>query len=77
MMYRAFFIIERLYMNIKKITIILGCGTDKCILHTDLPPNVWPFTQNATVVLEVVHDYGEKYVKENFKNIPYEVIDSR
>lgn len=64
-------------MNITKVTIILReDGTDLLSLETDLPSNL--VSKNAdvtTLALKVTRGLGVQYAKNNFPNIPKEVID--
>lgn len=65
-------------ITITKIQILrLEGRTDRIYLLTALPstfPNMYPDTP-AYFSCEVERNYGEQYVKQNFPNVPYEIIN--
>lgn len=65
-------------MQILKIQIIKGFGSDFVSLQTDFPCPFIPesqITQNLCLDFKTSYDTAEQYVKENFPNIPVEVIN--
>lgn len=41
-------------------------GTDKVYLRTNMPPCIWPHTENPMPSFEVSRGQAESYVRENF-----------
>lgn len=60
-------------IDVGKITVLSGFGTDKIIIETDLPNGIYPYTGNATVTLEVARGTGIDYVRKQFECEPNEV----
>jgi hypothetical protein len=62
-------------LEITRITVLRSAyGADKLFIHTDLPPTTWPYSDPATLTLEVSVGNGADYCKANFPNIPVEVV---
>lgn len=61
-------------IEITSATIVLGPGTDTCILHTKLPPACWPFDYNETLTIKAAHRTGEDYINKCFPGLPIEMI---
>lgn len=53
-------------MRIKSATIIKGHGSDKIILHTDLPEACWPYTGEQALDFTAAANSGEEYLKKWF-----------
>jgi hypothetical protein len=49
-------------------------NSDKLFLHTELPQCIYPFSDTASLVLDVMANVGEEYIKKHFPNTPYKVI---
>lgn len=65
-------------MKITKITIILIDDVSDCVLlYTDLPPSTWPWKISPYLKLDCSFNSGEEYVKKNFPNIDYNIINRR
>lgn len=64
-------------ITVTAITIVKTRGTDDVFLTTTLMSGTYPFTNNATIKIPVAQNLGEKYAKENFKGVPYKVIDTK
>ena len=60
--------------KITQITVLGSFGTDKLILHTDLPDGCWPYAESATLTLDVAHGQGEAYCEANFPGVPVKVV---
>lgn len=64
-------------INILKIEILKKrYGTDMLFLHTDLPSPFLKGVSNAILILkcEVLKNKGEEYVKTNFPDVEYTII---
>jgi hypothetical protein len=62
-------------MNILKIKLLTDTqGTDIIFLYTDLPPSIFPYTENAVLKLELANATGQQYCINNFKDLPIEII---
>lgn len=67
-------------INIKKIFILVGTGTDKISVHTDMPYpyNFNPEDQKLELSFSASPRKGLDYVKNNFRaGIDVEVVDAR
>ena len=62
--------------KINKI-VLLKRGCDTAFLVTDLPPSIWPYNENVRLKFELASDLSEKYLAENFPDVPVEIIDIR
>jgi hypothetical protein len=63
-------------IEITGIQILQTVGPDVVILDTSLPCGTWPYENTAVLRMDVAADKGEDYVKENFRDTKYEVIDA-
>lgn len=61
-------------INVLEITMILGRGTDKIFLHTDLPSATYPFKGSESLRLDITQGDGEKYCAKNFPGVPVREI---
>ncbi len=61
-------------MKVLKITILTGKGPDILLLKLDIPNGMWPYDGQSSAKIEVAAQKGEDFVKEHFKDIPYEII---
>lgn len=64
-------------MKVTKITIVMGHGTDCCLLDVDIPCGVYPFKGNHTLKMEVSADQGEQYCSRHFPGVPIEIVKDR
>lgn len=56
-------------------TLITGKSTDKITLYPiDLPTTFPEMNYDCCFTIEARQGYGETWLKENFPNLPYEVI---
>lgn len=62
-------------MNIKRIHILLGFGTDKVFLFTDLPEASYPYNGNLCLEFNCVQDCAQTFIAEHFPNIPVEITN--
>jgi hypothetical protein len=51
-----------------------GQGCDTVLLHTKLPPSVYPWTENPSLKFEVAKGKGRDYARDNFPGIELEEI---
>lgn len=63
-------------IEITSITIVQDGGADAVIINTTLPTGCWPYDHPAHVKLQVARNEGENYVKKNFPNTTYEIINT-
>lgn len=64
-------------INISSVIVLVSeNGMDKVIINTDLPPTVYPWTDAASLILNVAKGQGEQYVIKNFAVKP-EVINCK
>lgn len=52
--------------KITRIQVLHLTGTDQIVLHTDLPPAVWPYEEAATANIHVARGKGLAYALANF-----------
>ena len=66
-------------MKILKIEIVLSDnGPDTLLLTTNLPEPMHPFRDTGAVIkISAAKGHGEVYVKTNFPEVPYEVLNDR
>lgn len=59
-------------IDIKEIIVLeREHGMDKLIIHTtNLPPTVYPYDQQGSLVMDVAKGDGVQYVRNNFKIEP-------
>ena len=64
-------------IGIKKIVLVKHGGPDRLMIETTMPPAVYPYDHNATLILEVAKGSGESYCRDNFSGVAVEVIDEK
>lgn len=57
-----------------KATILTGKGTDYIMFDSNLPTAFPEMRYACSFKIEARAGYGETWLKENFPNLPYEVI---
>lgn len=50
-------------------------GVDQLIFDTELPNGLWPFEGNATIKMDVAHNTGEEYRRNNLIEMDYKIIE--
>jgi len=63
------------YLEVKRITIVRS-GTDKVILHVDLPEGCYPYEGDATLIMNVAQGDGLKYCLDHFPGVSIEDLTS-
>lgn len=53
-------------MKIIRATVLTGRGSDKVMLHTDLPEACWPYQGYLCLDFHCAQDKGVDYVKQYF-----------
>lgn len=61
-------------IQITSITIVNTGGADKIFFHTTLPNPIWPFTGTATLSMESAQSETDKFLSDNFPDIPVKII---
>jgi isocitrate/isopropylmalate dehydrogenase len=66
-------------IDVKKITVIEGDGTDTCVveINNKIIEGCWPFENNLKLKFETAHKKGMEYCAKNFPNIPLERINTK
>lgn len=64
-------------VKIENITILLTKGTDKVLLFTNLSSPILCETGNLVLQFDTTYNTAEKYVANNFPNIPVTIINGR
>ena len=57
-----------------KATILTGQSTDEITFYPNLPTAFPEMDYPCTLKMEARSGYGETWLKENFPNLPYDVI---
>ena len=61
-------------IDIEKVTILTGSGSDRVLIKTTLESTLWPFNSNATLTVEAASGKGYDWVKTQF-GIEPEVVN--
>lgn len=62
-----------MHIEVTGVTLVTNrAGVDVIYIETNLPSGIWPFTDKATIRLDVAPDHGRKYIATNFPNVPVE-----
>ena len=65
----------KIELDIIKITLITGIGSDKALFYVSLPDGCWPYEENkASFTMNIAKGNGKQYLKTHFPNIPVETI---
>lgn len=61
-------------VEITKVTIVQGPGSDYLMLETTLPEGSYPWSGKAMLSLSVASDNGPSYVQSNFPDVPCTLV---
>lgn len=62
-------------ISINKATVIRNeHAMDYVVFDTTLPPGVYPFKQSSHVSLYLAQGTAEQYIKDNFNDLPVEIV---
>lgn len=64
-------------IKIENITILLSRGTDKVLMYTNIPSPILCETGNLVLQFDTTYNTAQKYVANNFPDIPVTIINGR